>query len=30
MPTIIGKTTYFSVAITTNYVDSQDLFKEKV
>lgn len=27
MPLIVGKTTYGAVSITTNYIDSQDLFK---
>lgn len=30
LPTIVGKTSYVAVTMTTNYVDSQDLFKEKV
>lgn len=30
MPLIVGKTTYGAVSITTNYIDSQDLFKEKI
>ena len=29
-PAIVGKTTYFSLALTTIHTDSQDLYKEQV
>ncbi len=30
LPAIIGKTPYFSLALTTIHADTQDLYKEKV
>lgn len=30
VPLIIGKTTYVSLTMTTNYMDTQDLYKETI
>lgn len=30
LPTIVGKTSYLSITMTVNYLDTQDLFKETV